>query len=238
MLADSADTGIPCGALTPSLYRRAEFLYQLIEFIAHELPKWRDDPVRPAETSETILTEQLCDFLNDAARKSVGWDVLQFRTEVADNVRRSRKLDLAAKPCETTIYIDGKRHTLYDALLPIECKRLPTPSGTNRDPREYVFSRFSNVGGIQRYKTGEHGSDRSLAAMIAYVQGGTLASWRKRIASWIHGLERTGEPGWTRADILDLIKNYRKMRCTEMRSSHARDGTCSIEIRHLWIMMN
>ena len=83
-----------------------------------------------------------------------GWDVLQFRTEIRDQNEGHRRIDLAPKPSGGVIFIDGRRHTQYDALMPIECKRLPTPKDKDRDEREYVFSRFSSAGGIQRFKAG------------------------------------------------------------------------------------
>ena len=105
-----------------------------IEFIADELPRWRDHPERKPETSETALTDQFCDHLNSAARTSDGWSRIQFRTEVPDEVRPGRAIDLAPKPCGAVLVIEGRRHTQFDTLLPIECKRLPTPReevGTN-----------------------------------------------------------------------------------------------------------
>jgi len=58
-----------------------------------------DDPDRPSNTSETILTEHLSDYLTGVARKSSGWDILQFRTEAVDEHRKARKIDLTPKPC-------------------------------------------------------------------------------------------------------------------------------------------
>ena len=47
------------------------------------------------------------------------------------------------------ICVEGRRHTDFDSLMPIECKRLPTPKGDDRDEREYVFSEHTSTGGIQ-----------------------------------------------------------------------------------------
>jgi len=39
----------------------------------------------------------------------------------------------------------------------------------NRDEREYVFSKFSSTGGIQRFEAGHHGSNHVLGAMTGYI---------------------------------------------------------------------
>lgn len=147
---------------------------ELLDFIAGELPRWRDHPDRRDVTAETDLTDQLCDHLNSAARHSAGWRRLQFRTEVSDELGKGRKIDLASKPCGPAIVIEGRRHTQFDSLLPIECKRLPIPKDKDRDEREYVVSRHSTTGGIQRFKAGHHGGAHNLVGMIAYIQSGNV----------------------------------------------------------------
>jgi hypothetical protein len=107
MLADARSTG-RSGTLAPELHLTHEQLYQLLEFIANQLPPWRDHPDRAAESSERRLTDQLCDHLNSAARKSSVWDILQFRTEIPDEWSRSRSIDLSANPCATTVFIEGR----------------------------------------------------------------------------------------------------------------------------------
>lgn len=239
MLANDPDISAWCGRLSSDLHLSATFLHKLLDFIAEELPRWRDDPERPVNTSETALTEYLCDYLSSAARMSSGLDMLQFRTEVTDESRKDRKIDLTAKPCGTTIWIDGLPHTQYDTLLPIECKRLPTPKGKDRDNREYVINGHGTTGGIQRFKAGHHGAAHTLGAMIAYVQEEAPMFWDKCVAEWINELVATGEPGWTEKDLLHLEQNDATLRLASLRSLHTREnGLPEIELRHLWVEMN
>jgi hypothetical protein len=42
----------------------------------------------------------------------------------------------------------------FDPIMPIECKRLPTPKAKDRDEREYVITEGATAGGIQRFKLG------------------------------------------------------------------------------------
>lgn len=238
MLADFSEDLSQSGTLSKDVHRPATFLHALLDFIANELPRWREDPDRPIRVAETTLTEHLCDYLSGAARRSPGWDVLQFRTEVIDEQNKSRKIDLAPKPCGTTIWIDGRRHTQYDTLLPIECKRLPTPTGKDRDEREYVISQYSSIGGIQRFKAGHHGAAHTLGAMIGYVQEGTTTFWHKRVTGWIRDLAKAGASGWTVKDQLQIESDDRTLRFAELHSSHDREDGTMIALRHLWLEMN
>jgi hypothetical protein len=238
MLANNSDTPAQFGTLGRDVHMPATFGHELLDFISGELPSWRDRPDRPKETSETILTSQLCAHLNSVARHSAGWDILQFRVEEADEQYKGRKIDLVAAPCGATICIEGRRHTEFESLMPIECKRLPTPAGKDRDEREYVISQYSSTGGIQRFKAGHHGANHKLGAMIGYVQDETTTVWDGRVAGWITALAGD-QPGWTMKDLLRLERTDASMRLAVFRSTHERmNGLPEIELRHFWVEMN
>lgn len=227
-----------CGTLDGSVQKPATFLHELITFIGDELPRWRDRPDRPADTSETALTSRLCAHLNSTARHAAGWDLLQFRVEEPDERQAGRKVDLVPAPAGTTIFIEGRRHTDFDSLLPIECKRLPTPARRDRDEREYVISRNSSTGGIQRFKDGSHGAAHALGAMIGYVQEETLSHWVACVGGWVRALAAT-EAGWSEADVPVLEDENAALKFGRLRSRHIRrDNLGTIELCHLWINMN
>src|SRR5580698_6442132 len=69
-----------------------------IEFIASQLPAWRDDPNRKKVTQEDRLTYQLCVYLTTAARMSEAWDWVQFQSQVPDEVKPNRTIDIAPSP--------------------------------------------------------------------------------------------------------------------------------------------
>jgi hypothetical protein len=239
MLANIQHASARSGSLSKEVHLPATSLYEMLGFINGELPRWRDRSDRKRETSETPLTSQLCAHLNSAARRSTGWDFLQFRTEEPDDKTRGRKLDLVAAPCDTTVWIEGRRHVDFDTLLPIECKRLPTPKDKDRDEREYVISRHGSTGGIQRFKAGHHGASHRLGAMIAYVQQETRIFWNTQITEWIKDLAATGHTGWTAKDLLELVNDDNALQLATFRSSHTREnGLPDVELRHLWISMN
>lgn len=239
MLANISPGSARSGALSKDLHLPATSRYKLIDFIADQLPQWRDRSDRKGKTSETSLTSQLCAHLNSAAHRSDGWDFLQFRVEEPDEQTKGRKIDLVPAPCDATIWIEGRRHVDFDAILPIECKRLPTPKDKDRDEHEYVINRYGSTGGIQRFKKGHHGASHNLGAMIAYIQEETRTFWGARVAEWIKELVASGQIGWTEKDLLKLEYDNDALQLAVLSSLHAReDGLPDIELRHLWLEMN
>lgn len=239
MLADSLTRNVQFGSFGKDVHLPATSLDALIDFIADELPRWRDRADRPAKISENALTSQLCGHLSSAARRSGGWDFLQFRVEEPDEQKSGRKIDLVASPCGPTIWIDGRRCTEFDTLLPIECKRLPTPKDKDRDEREYVINRKATTGGIQRFKAGDHGGAHMRAAMIAYVQAEKIPVWHDRVNCWISELHVSNHAGWSPKDLIEADAPARPDGLATSRSQHQRlNGLPDIGIRHLWIEMD
>ncbi|MBI3944694.1 MAG: hypothetical protein HY321_02140 [Armatimonadetes bacterium] len=239
MLADSPTT-TQAGTLGPDVHPFGTARYALMEFIADQLPRWRDNPKRKPRTSETDLTDQLCDHLNSAAYYSNAWSHIQFRTEVSDETYGARKIDLAAKPRPATLLVDGRWYSPFDTLLPVECKRLPTPKGSDRDEREYVTTRPpATTGGIQRFKFGYHGAAHVVAAMIAYVQDQTTLHWVDKVNGWIQALSAQAGSAWSGADMLQVLSDESVEGLCTLHSRHTR--TCGLpecQLRHLWIRMH
>src|SRR5580692_9734548 len=114
MLANIHHSLAPAGSLGKDVHLPATSLYELIDFIAGELPRWRDRADRKRETAETLLSSQLCAHLNSAARHSRGWDILQFRTEEPDEREKSRSIDLVPAPSAAIVWVDGRRYVDFD----------------------------------------------------------------------------------------------------------------------------
>lgn len=239
MLADEGETSARSGALTTNLHLPKEWVSSLITFIAGALPAWRDDPRRPAETGETKLSAQLCGRLNSLCRHTPGWDFLQFRREEPDETDGRRSIDLVASPAGSIIWIKGREYDDYESLIPIECKRLPTPVGPNRDPREYLITGTGSTGGIQRFKAGHHGAKRERAAMIGYIQACDVSHWHQTVGSWIDDLVKASAGGWSVGDKLVISSHDKSKRVATLASIHDRTKgmTPSIQIDHLWIEM-
>ena len=235
MLADGV-RGITSGSLRSDLHREGEWLDALVDFMLIELPGWRDWPGRRHVTAETKLTSQLCSHLNSAATLTTGLDSLSFVTEYPDPIS-GRPLDVVSLPRGRNIWVAGRRHTHFDPLLPIECKRLPTPRP--RDKREYLRTARGSTGGVQRFKDGHHGAASKLGLLIAYVQSGGVATWSQRIGWWIQALARAKVPGWSSSeginqDQQDLVRGVAAFTSVNVRSG----GLVPVRLRHLWIEMN
>lgn len=238
MLADQEEPRIQSGGLDRNLHLPAAWHLTLLEFIADELPKWRDDPKRPIETAETSLTSRLCAHMNSATRKSGGWDFLQFRVEEPDETVGGRKVDLVPAPSAATIWISGREYTQYSSLVPIECKRLPIPASATRDEREYLYSDHSSTGGVQRFKAGHHGAAHTIGAMIGYIQSRDIDFWDGQIRTWLQGLVATPVDGWSLDDELRIKKRDTAARSALLESMHRRNGGLpDMQLHHLWIDM-
>ena len=236
MLADLADRSTSAGSLGAGTLTSRLSLRRLVEFIADQLPRWRGHPERPPADSEVHLNAQLCSYLNGAARRSA-LDAIQFCAEAPDEAHRGRRLDLAVRPCGATLRVEGRRYTEFETLLPIECKRLPTPRDGHRDEREYVVGvEASTVGGIQRFKLGVHGSAHRIAVLIGYVQAGTFDHWRATINRWLAELAEA-DALW-RGERLDPVASPSDEVARHL-SVHRRDAASSatIEVQHLWIVL-
>jgi len=236
MLADS-QSQYSRGAFPDAIHLPKTARYELFGFIVGELPKWRDNPNRPATYSETELTSGLCAHLSTATRFSEAWSRIQFSTEPPDELKRGRKIDLAPRSLGT-IYIEGRRFTEYDLLFPIECKRLPMPSPNDkkRDEREYVINAYGSTGGIQRFKEGNHGAAHDFAGMIGYVQDATgFRKWFQTINSWIDELVSQSDKDWSEDDQLTQLTEDTESRTCQCRSNHERAGRNPIELWHAWV---
>lgn len=237
MLADASVFNVSYGALGTNIYFGKTSVIALIGFLADQLSTWCEDPERQQVSSETTLTSQFCAYLNEAARFS-SWDFLQFRVEERDERKAGRKIDLVAAPCGATVWVEGRRCTKYDPLLPVECKRLPTPVDKRRDPREYVVD-GKTTGGIQRFKSGHHGAAHTMAAMIGYIQANDAAHWKTTIDGWIQDLISTSQPGWSVADILIAEPPHASPKVSLHRSDHSRSGGLpDINLTHIWVQLS
>jgi hypothetical protein len=235
MLADGSDRA-QAGTLDIGVHLPGEWLGALVDFIGAALPDWRDDPARPTKTAETALTAQLCARLNSLSRHARGWDFLQFKREEPDENAANRSIDLAVAPSGTIIWMRGRQYNEYETLLPIECKRLPTPSSSNRDAREYLYSKFNSTGGIHRFKVGHHGASHASAAMIGYVQDRDIPHWKSQLDDWVEGLCADEVPGWFDTDKLHLSSHDKARGVATLLSSHGRSGGLEpITLHHMWV---
>lgn len=238
MIADNTSASrVSSGSLASNLHVSGTSLLKLVEFIAEELPRWRDRARSGRTASETSLAAGLCAHLLSAARHS-SWDFIQFRREEPDSRNTSRSIDMVAAPSGCVLWVEGQKYEDFDPLLPIECKRLPTPRGRKRDKREYLYNAHSTTGGIDRFKNGYHGADHVRAAMVGFIQSDSVLAWEGKLKRWVAVLTRARKAGWTLQDTLRLAGHDINLKSARLDSLHARTGGLQdIDLHHLWIEM-
>jgi hypothetical protein len=238
MLAENSHH-VQSGHLDREIHLPATAKHELANFIFEQLPLWRDHPDRPQKQGETMLTEHLCDHLNSAVYYSETWSHVQFRTETGDETHAGRRIDLTVKPRAASLIIEGRRLSQFDPLFPIECKRLPTPKGNDRDEREYVITEPGTTGGMQRFKFGHHGATHDFVAMIAFVQEQNFQHCQNQVNGWISALAEAPNSAWKSEEVLRVVDEHKKSKVCSLASKLERAGNLDgCEIRHLWVMMN
>lgn len=237
MLADSYDRSPSRGAFASDLQAPGLSVRRIVEFIIDQLPAWRDHGDRLPARAEPTLNSQLCMFLNSAARR-IGLDSVQFCAETPDESCKGRNLDITAVPRGDALWVEGRCYSEFEVILPIECKRLPTPTEGGRDEREYVITGGGGTtGGIQRFKLGVHGAANPLALMIAYIQRGDPTHWMSVVNGW---LAEAGSIDLAWQDER-LVANFARptVGVHGFHSVHKRSVASSptVELQHVWIVL-
>lgn len=120
-------------------------------------------------------------------------------------------------------------------LYVVEAKRLPT--GTGRREKEYIYGFFdsgSPSGGIQRFKTGDHGAALPKSALLGYIEANEFSYWHKTINQWILDKAKEFPDEWKNDEQLQQFEVDSIHSCSIFHSLAYR-STDSIELFHLWI---
>ena len=166
MIAEESRLLPALGNLDAGVLELGAFCREIVSFIERELPLWRQRPEISQVEDEPRLNQSLCLHLDQASRHK--FDSIRFLQEPIQG--SGRNADIGALPVDT-ITVEGITYKDYEQLLPIECKRLPTPPDSRRSELEYVHGMpGKRTGGIERFKHGLHGRENRHALLIAYVQ--------------------------------------------------------------------
>ena len=212
-----------------------------LEFVRKQLPNWRNDPKRPKSESEKSLNSTLCDFLEHRRRDLL--PMARFKHESPQDVNRTVDIGVHGTADETLI--DASTYSFYEPFLVIECKRLPTPGGTDRE-QEYVTGTAENgspTGGIQRFKLGLHGSNVRTAILVGYIQANDPKHWHRIINKWIRELSKSSPNNnlqWRDSEQLIMPQSDSEANIHCLKSEHPRlrlSSQMPIELHHYWIVM-
>lgn len=126
------------------------------------------------------------------------------------------------------VMLGNKIATTTSAFFHIECKRLPARKGFER---EYVQDK---LGGIQRFKEGNHGAGLKYSAMIGYIESNTFEHWHLNINFWINELiNSVNTLNWNEDDKLIQRKKEDFQRYTSIHKRYKH--TEPIKLYHYWI---
>lgn len=241
MIADEFHQTPALGTSDSEVLDAGAFHEKIVTFIEQELPVWRDRPERPDLDDEPHLNEFLCGHLNSASRRQC-FDSVQFLTEPVQTA--GRRGDIAVKPLGT-IRVEGIDYHDFQQLLPVECKRLPTPPDSRRSDLEYIHGVPGHrTGGIERFKHGLHGQQNQRALMIAYVQAETFNHWLTTINTRLAKLANDGvdEGIWNPTEPLSHSTSAHSPEVQRFKSCHRRlrppCSTDKVEMEHIWLLMN
>ena len=241
MIADEPRPTHALGAPDATVLDADAFHREIVTFIQRELPVWRDRPTRPPLTDEPNLNQTLCVHLNSASRRQC-FDAVQFLQEPLQ--RSTRRGDIGVMPLGA-IVVEGKTYDDFEQLLPIECKRLPTPPDKRRGDLEYVHGLAGHrTGAIERFKHGLHGPTNRRALIIAYVQAESFNHWLTTINARLSLLaESSTDDGlWHPAEVLSRAVATDGIDIQKFASHHRRlvppSSSTVVEMEHLWLRMN
>jgi len=174
--------GVAYGSIGTLSYKPppGDFLLpRTLSFILSQLPNWRDDPMRPADSNENQMNSSLCDFLDTRSRT----DFPMVRFKHQDPQTTTHTVDLGIHGVEQITTVDTYSYTIYQPFLVIEAKRLPAPSKDRE--REYVAGADKPSGAIQRFRLGLHGAGVETALIVGYIESELPAHWHETINEWI-----------------------------------------------------
>jgi hypothetical protein len=241
MIADEPNPRPCIGTPDAELLNQGAFYQAIVCLIEQELPVWRDRPLRPPFQDEPKLNQSLCLHLDSTARHR-GFDSIRF---VQEGIQAgSRRTDIGVM-VPGTIIVEGRDYEDFIQLLPIECKRLPTPPDKRRSDFEYIHGLAGHrSGAIERFKYGLHGPTNQQAMIIAYVQEQSFKHWQTTINHRLRKLadDHADEGLWEPTELLSVGPTPPSAICQKLGSNHQRlqppASSPHVQIEHLWLLMN
>ena len=179
---------------------------------------------------EKSLSRKLATFLNDESRSRNNFFMIISEYDEPESERTDDFGFIKFTPYRNTGEGDN-------AFFVMEAKRLPTRSKATE--KEYIEG---NLGGIERFKRGQHGTGLAKSAMVAYIQKETCAHWLTKINGWIQDLiDAATSPDilWQTNDLLTFQNQFDTTFKYQSKNTRIYNGkTDDIQLSHYWLPLN
>lgn len=225
MICNSSDRSIAIGD------RRLDYkpiVYKVVDFLDHTIDSFPQFLSTSGfdEENEKRINEMLATYLNHCTADFFYIDTFRF------SFIKDTSIELSNYNPDIGVMLGNKMSSTTNSFFHIECKRLPARD--KKAEREYVQGK---LGGIQRFKEGNHGKGLDYSAMVGYVQSDSFESWHQKINSWIEDLIQTEDKLiWKSEDKIVPRSTESKKKYT---SSHSRLLHQSpIVLYHYWVAIN
>jgi hypothetical protein len=177
------------------------------------------------ELNENSLTQEFIAHLNRTLRNldlpiCVGREYIDLHT-IGANKRRT--VDF--------YFYSSDEADETKSIFSVEAKRLPSPGSSDRE-KEYVMGADNN-GGIERFKTEQHGKGLLECALLAFVEDKPFATWFTTINQWIDDLSKTTD--W---DAKEKLENLNDLKSWAEAISNVTRPANQLKLYHFWIDIN
>lgn len=197
----------------------------IIIFLKRHLPDFPNQNKIIKNYNENNITDELRQYLQHKRRWNQEKKEYPFEFEregiqkPKGNKGYSKYVDIVVN-----LYVEDNA---CERIYCIEAKKLPT--GPNEREREYISGK---KGGIQRFKTNDHGKDRERNllernGMFGYIMENNFDFWHTTINEWIRG-----EPNWEESEQLEKL-DFSKI--ATLKSQHTRITGKKLYLTHFWI---
>lgn len=229
MLVDSSinitSTGTPHFSYSPKLDGIYELsLFEAIPDFIHGLIAYP----KTKKLNEEDLSQEYVTALNRCLIKNPKGilAVSEYKDLYTEDANPTKRVDIA--------FVSSEQGSLKTKLYTVEAKRLPTGTGQREQEYIYGFNYKRPTGGVQRFKTGDHGLGLSKSALLGYVEKNNFDYWYETINVWIVDKSLELPVEWRDDEQLrnldvNLSGNYSVCRSVAHRKSD------SVDLFHLWI---
>lgn len=225
MICKSTDRTIAVGEMRLN-YKT--IVYKVVDFLDHAIdnfPQYLSHSNFQGK-NEKEINQMLATYLNNCTVDFFYIDTFRF------SFIKDTSIESSNYNPDIGVMLGNKVASTTNSFFHIECKRLPARD--KRVEREYVEGK---LGGIQRFKEGNHGKKLDYSAMIGYIQSESFEAWHERVNLWIEDLfNKESHLKWSETDKLVLIEGNKFQKYS---STHSRLGhNDPIQLFHYWCYLS